>query len=198
MDSEAAVEATPRPPFLLRRATLRAAAQMAATLVLSSIIAYVLLRYHETLSLLGSWNYLSVFIVEVASSATIIIPAPGQVYVFALSDTLNPALVGLIGGAGAALGELSGYLLGASGHPIVRSGRLYEQFHRLSGRWGGAILFLFAALPVPFDFAGIWAGTVRYPLWRFLAYVTPGKVIKVTAIGLAGYYSAPWLLKVVG
>lgn len=170
---------------------------MVATLVLSSLITYLVFRYSGAFRLLGAWNYLTVFIVEVATSASIIVPTPGQVYVFALSNTLNPALVGLVGGVGAALGEVTGYLLGAGGHQIVQGGRFYERLRAYSSRWGGAILFLFAVLPVPFDFAGVWAGTVRYPLWRFLAYITPGKVIKVTAISVAGYYSVPWLIELV-
>jgi membrane protein DedA with SNARE-associated domain len=75
----------------------------------------------------------------------------------------------------------------------VKENRFYLRFHGFTVRWGGPLLFLFALLPVPFDVAGIWAGTARYPLWRFLVYVGMGKVIKVTVVALVGYYSAGWL-----
>lgn len=60
--------------------------------------------------------------------------------------------------------------------------------------WTGAILVGFAVLPIPFDVAGIWAGTTRYPLWRFLVFVMAGKFVKVAAVALAGYYGIRWFL----
>ncbi len=59
-------------------------------------------------------------------------------------------------------------------------------------------LFTFALMPIPFDVAGVWAGTMRYPLWRFLVFVTPGKVLKVTSVALAGSYSVNWLMGPLG
>jgi membrane protein DedA with SNARE-associated domain len=41
---------------------------------------------------------------------------------------------------------------------------------------------------LPFDLAGIWAGTGRYPVGKFLVIVISGKVIKVTTVAMAGYY----------
>ena len=60
-------------------------------------------------------------------------------------------------------------------------------------RWRGLAIFAFAATPLPFDIAGIWAGAIRYPLARFLLIVFGGKLILVTAIALAGYYSIDFL-----
>ncbi len=37
----------------------------------------------------------------------------------------------------------------------------------------------------------------RYPVWKFLSLVTAGKVIKVTMIAGAGYYSVPHLMRLV-
>jgi hypothetical protein len=71
----------------------------------------------------------------------------------------------------------------------------------MTARRGGGVFFAFAALPVPFDMAGVWAGTVRYPLyplWRFAVYVTLGKVIKVIAFALVGHYGINWMLEIVG
>ncbi len=168
-------------------------APVVAVLGLSALVGICLLHFREPLAHLGSWGYLGVFLAEMGNSAVIIIPTPSAAYTFSMGVILNPVLVGLLGGLAAALGELTGYYLGARGRQAIGGGRLYARFEAMSMRWGGGAILAFALLPVPFDVAGIWAGSVRYPLWRFLAYVAPGKVVKVTAIATAGYYGIGWL-----
>ena len=58
----------------------------------------------------------------------------------------------------------------------------------------GPLLLAIAILPLPFDVVGAWAGVVRYPVRRFLMFVMIGKVVKVTAIAFAGYYSIGWFV----
>ena len=84
--------------------------------------------------------------------------------------------------------------MGATGRQALEGSRIYERFQALARRSVGPALFVFAALSNPFDFAGIWAGTVRYSLRHFLLYVTAGKVIRVTTFAFAGYYGMSWLL----
>ena len=146
------------------------------------------------MSHMGNWGYLGVFAAELGNSATIIIPTPGPVITLTLASILNPLLVGLVGGIAAAIGELSGYAVGASGRQALEGSRIYERFQALAKRRVGPALFVFAALPIPFDFAGIWAGTIRYSLWHFLRYVTAGKIIRVTSFAFAGYYGMNWLI----
>jgi membrane protein DedA with SNARE-associated domain len=46
-----------------------------------------------------------------------------------------------------------------------------------------------ALVPNPvFDLGGIAAGTLRFPLWKFLVSCAAGKVIKNILFALAGYY----------
>ena len=171
--------------------------QIGAALSLSILVAVILIRFGDTISRLGDWGYLGIFVIQVMNSATIVLPAPGHAYTFAIAASLSPLLVGLIGGFGAGLGELTGYALGAGGRDILAGGRLYRRMLALAERRGGGVaLFLFAALPVPFDVAGIWAGTTRYPIRRFLLYVIMGKIVKVTGIAIIGFYSVPWLARV--
>ena len=120
------------------------------------------------MSHMGNWGYLGVFAAELGNSATIIIPTPGPVITLTLASILNPLLVGLVGGIAAAIGELSGYAVGATGRQALEGSRIYERFQALAQRRVGPALFVFAALPIPFNFAGIWAGTVRHSLRLFL------------------------------
>lgn len=155
---------------------------------------YLLFEFWETVVNWGSWGYLGVFLAELVNSSVILVPTPGPAYTFAMGVTLDPFALGLIGGIGATIGELAGYILGAKSKQAVEGGRVYERFRALTKRWTGGALFAFALLPVPFDVAGVWAGATSYPVWRFLLFVTPGKVLKVTTMALAGSYSVAWLL----
>ena len=161
---------------------------------LSVLLVFVLLHFRESMAHLGSWGYLGGFLAELTNSALIIVPTPAAAYTFTMGFTLNPLLLGLVGGIGAATGELVGYILGVRGRRVLEGGRLYERLKALSAQRTGPVLLASAIMPVPFDVAGVWAGAIRYPIWRFLILVTAGKLIKVTAIALAGYYGLNWLL----
>ena len=166
---------------------------IAAALSFSVLIAFLMFEFRHVISELGRWGYVGVFFIEMANSATIMFPTPGQAYTFALGVTLNPLMIGLIGGIGSALGELTGYAVGAKTGQRFRGGRLFAKLQKFTLRWGGFSLFVFATIPGPFEVAGLWAGTVRYPLARFFVFVAMGKILKVTAFALAGYYSMGWL-----
>ena len=169
-----------------------------ASIGLMALAASVLLHFREPLAAIGRWGYLGAFLAELGNSAVILVPTPAPAYTFAMGVALNPLVLGLVGGIGAALGELAGYFLGLRGRGIVEGGRLYESFRALTARWTGAALFAFAVLPVPFDLAGVWAGSVRYSPYRFFVYVMAGKIIKVTTVASAGYYGVTWLIGPLG
>ncbi len=154
---------------------------------------WAMIEFKDAVSGLGNWGYLGVFLAESGSAAMVFIPTPAPAYTLTAGMFLNPFALGLIGGAGAALGELAGYYLGKKGSHVVRDGKLYRRFESFAARWTGAALFSFSLLPLPLDMAGLWAGSIRYPVWRFLAYIAPGKVIRVVLIAAAGHYGISWL-----
>ena len=129
---------------------------------------------------LKKWGYLGAFLISLISSATIILPVPGIVVLFALGTTLNPVLVGLAGGTGATIGEITGFLAGYGGRGMIQGrGRMYTMVENWMRRWGGWAIFAFAAAPLPlFDIAGVVAGVLGYPVWKFLLVAWPGKCIK--------------------
>jgi membrane protein DedA with SNARE-associated domain len=159
----------------------------------SMLMVCLLFSYREPLTQMGNWGYIGVAIAELGNSAVIIIPTPAPAYTFAMGALLNPLIIGIVGGLAAATGELIGYYLGVRGQTIAQRGRLYNRIQELTIRFGGAALFTFAVLPVPFDFAGIWAGATRYPLSKFVPIVAVGKIIKATTIATSGYYGVQWL-----
>ena len=155
---------------------------------LSLALAYAMVQFKDLFVGIGTWGYAAIFLVEAGNSAVILVPTPGPAYTAAMAAVLDPLLIGVVGGLGAAVGEMVGYTLGASGKHALEGGRLYARFKKMAEHRFGFAIFAFAALPLPFDIAGIWAGAVRYPAWRFFAVVAAGKTIKITLISFAVYY----------
>jgi membrane protein YqaA with SNARE-associated domain len=142
------------------------------------------------------WGYPGVFLVSFIGNASIILPVPSFLAVFAAGSLLNPWLVGLAAGVGAALGELTGYVLGLGGRRALESRykKDIERAKKVMERYGMfPIIVLFAATPLPDDVVGILAGIIRYDLRRFLLAALTGKVIMHTGLAWAGFYGS-WLL----
>lgn len=151
-------------------------------------ITTALFLYRDQVSQLGAYGYLGAFLVSLVSSATVILPVPGIVVLFALGASLNPVLVGLVGAAGGIIGEVTGFMVGYGGREMVPSrGRMYTRVENWMRRWGAWAIFAFAAVPLPvFDVAGVVAGTLGYPLWKFLLVGWVGKSIKYVLLVLVG------------
>ena len=195
---EAASVSAAQAPFALTGQWRGILLSSAAVLAVSVAAVAILLLLRDTMAGIGAWGLVGAFLAELGNSAVILVPTPGPAYTFAMGATLNPFLLGLAGGVGAALGELTGYFLGKRGRHIAERWSMHARLAALTSRWTGPMLLVLAALPIPFDLAGVWAGTTRYPLARFLLFVTPGKIVKVTFVAFAGYYSVSWLLGPLG
>ncbi len=161
-------------------------------------LAFVFVRFSSILESLGNWGYVGVAAAEFGNSAMLFLPTPAPAYTFTMGAILNPLIVGVVGGVFATLGELVGYFLGCRGSSILADRPIVIRLKRWMDRWGTLVLFGFAALPVPFDIAGVWAGTARYPLVKFVPVVLLGKTIKITMISLAGYFGLEALMNLVG
>ena len=166
--------------------------------VFTVLVAVVLLLVQERLKRLGDWGYAGAFAAMLVNNATIILPAVGQLIVAGLSASLNPLLLGVVGGVGGTIGELTGYVLGVTGRRIVSEEGVDRRLRRIPRRLFGPALFLFAATPLPFDVVGILAGTMRFPIWRFLLWVGAGKILNTVAIALGARYTIAWLQRVFG
>jgi len=143
------------------------------------------------LALIGVWGYPGVFIISFLGNAAIILPVPSYIVVISLGGILNPWLVGIFAGLGAAFGELTGYLVGKGGGYAAKDkySGLLERTRRWSERHGlFPIIVLFAATPLPDDIVGIIAGVINYDIRKFLTANVIGKVISHIALALAGFY----------
>lgn len=160
--------------------------------ILLLTLAIVLNRERmENFSTLG---YAGAFFAMLLSNATLVLPAPGLVIVFALGSTLNPALVGLCGGLGATLGEITGYLAGYGGLGILVETPTAMRLSQWMERNGPLTVFALSFFPNPFfDLAGMLAGAGRMSLLRFLALAFVGKSLQSIGIATAGALSLDWV-----
>lgn len=149
--------------------------------------------FRERILAMGNWGYLGAFIINGLSSATIIIPAPGGIIISIMAEDFNPILIGIAAGLGGTLGGLTAYLAGALNASRARRSRWFPWLQRLMRRLGNIIIFTFALIPIlPGDFATIAAGTVRYPLRKYLLYNGIASVIKMSVMA---YLGADFLLR---
>lgn len=141
---------------------------------------------------LGSLGYIGAFFISLLSSATIVIPAPGLAIVMAMGRTLNPVLLGVTAGIGAGIGEMTGYLLGYGGREIIE-GNKHKQFLQHKEwlkKYDVLAIFALAAIPNPvFDLAGIAAGALKMPPWKFLLACVAGNVVKFVVFAHFGLWS---------
>lgn len=147
---------------------------------------------------LEGYGYVGALVVGVLESAIVIAPFPGLVVIFALGAVLNPIFVGLAVGTGEAAGALSLYAAGRSGIVVFGHGhrqKLYLRLQEWMKKRGTITLFLLSAILNPFFHpAGIAAGALKFPLWRYILTVWGGKVIKGIITATVGRLGLFWLL----
>jgi uncharacterized membrane protein YdjX (TVP38/TMEM64 family) len=157
--------------------------------VLLAVIAItiVLVINRDKLQGLQAYGYPGIFLFSILANATILIPVPGVIFTSAMGAVFNPLWVSVAAGSGAALGELSGYLAGFSGQAVVEDSKRYDQVVRWMEKYGELTTLVLAFIPNPlFDLAGLIAGLLKMPVWKFLLYCTIGKILKMMMFAYAG------------
>lgn len=190
LTSEALAEETKR-----RRWTRQHFVTLIIVLAIAAIFVVIYLL-SQTLNDAWLYGYLGAFLISLMASAVVIIPVPGLPVVFFLGAILNPFIVGLMVGLAEPIGELTGYMAGYSGRITLENKRFYTRLQDWMKRRGSLVLFCFSAIPNPiFDAAGIAAGALRYPVWKFLLVLFLGKTVKGMLVALAGYWTLRLLLE---
>lgn len=163
-------------------------------LVASLGITVAIILFHEELARFANYGYLGVFLISILGNATVILPVPSLLAVFAGGTAFNPLTVGLVAGVGEPIGELTGYLAGYGGQGVLENRKHYRALRHFMERHGFVTIAIFAAIPNPFfDLAGITAGALRMPIWQFLLACWIGKTTKSLAVAWLGAQSIQWL-----
>lgn len=150
-------------------------------------LTVVLVIYRNELQSLQAYGYPGIFLLSILANATILIPVPGVVLTSAMGAVFNPFWVSIAAGAGASLGELSGYLAGFSGQAVMENSERYQKVVRWMEKYGDITILVLAFIPNPlFDLAGMVAGILKMPVWKFLFYCLIGKILKMMMFAYAG------------
>ena len=165
--------------------------RLAVTRVIILLVVIVISAYifsiRDQAEKLAVYGYPGIFLLAFLSYATVLLPAPGVAVVFTMGAVFNPLGVALAAGAGAALGELSGYMAGFSGQAVIEGTKTYERLTRWMRSNGPLTVLLLSAVPNPFfDLAGLAAGALKMRLPRFLLWCWIGETIKMLFFAFAG------------
>ncbi len=148
---------------------------------------YFYKAYPSRIEELKAYGYLGAFIISLILNATVILPVGTFAVVATLGATLPSApLVGLVAGVGAAIGEMTGYMAGYSGRSIVQRQKIYARLEGWVKKWGALAIFILAIVPFLFDLAGMAAGALRLPFWKFFLACWLGRTILYIVLALAG------------
>ncbi len=147
----------------------------------------------ERVKELEAFGYPGIFLFSMAANATLILPMPGVLVTSAMGAVFNPFWVAIAAGSGAALGEISGYMAGFSGQGVIERREWHDRVIGWMRKYGDVVIFLLALIPNPlFDIAGLTAGMLKLPLYRFLFWSWLGKVLKMMAFAYGGSTVLGW------
>lgn len=187
------MEPAPTAPTAASTSRRRLAILRLLALALVITLSIVIFVFRERADELARYGYPGIFLLALLTNATVLLPVPGNLVVFAMGAVFNPLAVAVAAGLGAATGELSGYLAGFTGQAVIENSQRYQRivdWLQNNRRWSDLAIFVLAAIPNPiFDMAGIAAGALRLPLWRFLLFCSLGKVLNNLLFAILGYFS---------
>jgi len=183
-----------RQPFLQALLAPKTRLVLARLLALAAVIgiSVYIFSIRDQAEELRNYGYPGIFLLAFLAYATVLLPAPGVALVFTMGGigAFHPALVALAAGAGAALGEISGYLAGFGSQAVVERAGIYQRLSGWMQKNGALTVLLLSAVPNPFfDLAGAAAGVLKMPVPKFLFWCWIGETLKMLAFAYAGAFS---------
>ncbi|MFX1518796.1 MAG: YqaA family protein [Promethearchaeota archaeon] len=153
---------------------------------IGELMVRFVLYFHTNFGDLGV--YLAIFLISIIGNVSIIMPVP---YIIALAILvvvlpINPLLVGISAGLGAAIGELSAWLLGRGTSEIIEETTYGKRLQSLTSLvkkgYGIPLIIFFAATPLPDDLLLIVLGMVNYNIGYALVACFIGKIVLAVSI----------------
>ncbi|MHA1268157.1 MAG: VTT domain-containing protein [Candidatus Helarchaeota archaeon] len=125
--------------------------------------------------------YLALFIISIFANMTVIFPVP---YTIALAviiflQDVNPVILGISAGAGAAIGEITAYYVGKGSASLTdtsKSESIKKMKARIKKGYAIPLMFLCAATPIPDDQLLLLLGYAGYSIWKMLITYFFGKI----------------------
>lgn len=149
-------------------------------LIIVFVVIFLAFFYKQQIEKYAMGGYFGVLVSCFASTATILLPAPGIFVVIQYAQLLNPVLVVILGGIGTASGELIGYILGRAGKNITNI-NIDNKILRIFEKHPYVAVFIFSVLPLPlFDVIGVVSGMSKVNVCKFWLVCLLGKIIKMS------------------
>jgi membrane protein YqaA with SNARE-associated domain len=175
------------------------------TIVFVSVVFYAVVSGapRETWVSIG---YPSAFFLGLIGAASVVVPVPTTVALLgmAMSKYFDPTLLALAFGLGAAVGQLTSYVVGYAGREVVseKHERRLSALLKIFNRYGMIAVFLFALTPLPDSILFIPMGMVHYSLWKLFVAAVAGKIsmsLIITHVGekLGGTLEENWVFAVI-
>jgi membrane protein YqaA with SNARE-associated domain len=139
------------------------------------------------------YGYLGVFFISLFGAMSIFVPIPYTIVIFILGSlpSFDPLWIAVAAGAGAAIGEFSGYLIGVGGRKVIsdKYKKKLDFLTKLFKKYGPIAIFVFALTPLPDDLLFIPLGVMRYSLLRAFVPAVLGKFFSNLIIAYSGRLS---------
>ncbi len=177
-----------------------------AIVVFALVLGIVLLVFPSITDGLQGVGYGGVFLINLLSTSTLFIPVPGltataQALIIREGKHAHFLwLVGIAGGLGMGLGEITLYYAGYLGAELAKGREMrgphwlvhsiewcINMINGLMRRWGAATLFVLSAVPNPLlEVAGLTAGSSQISFRKFLIATVSGKVVRGLLLAYIG------------
>ncbi len=130
----------------------------------------------------GEWGiYLGIFVISMFGNFTVIFPVPYTIALIVISIVVpgvNPFILAFYGALGASIGEVTAYLIGRGSQELLEnSERMARMKEYVDRGWAPALIFIFAATPLPDDAFLIVLGLVQYSIVSTLIWCFLGKYV---------------------
>ena len=150
-----------------------------------------------------TYGLLGIFLGAMIANATLFLPVPFDAVIFFVGGDPTIAgfsnfnfvmaiLVAVLGGLGAAVGEMSGYITGLTGVSAAEKFKHHELTHlnevrvRLK-KYGLWFVMFGSMIPFPFDIIGITAGAMKFDFKKFMFATAIGKTVRYMVVIYAGH-----------
>jgi len=141
------------------------------------------------ITLIENYGYTGAFISSFLNSVMLFTPINLDLITMTFAAILNPFILILFMGIGSGLGDMSTYIIGRGANDIMEEHKKMKKFIEkgkvLFEKYGPIYLISIELLPIPFDFAGIIAGSLDYPAKKFLIIAIIAKLLRSSVLVLS-------------
>jgi len=157
-------------------------------------IASLSMHWHD-IAVNSTSALLTAFIFATFGNTSVLIVFPYILIVYDIAQSYpNWILLGIVSGIGAAIGEITSYIVGRiiGASKKMSQSEMGEKFHRIRAKFEkkpGSIpftIFLFALTPLPDDAILVPFGMMKYPYWKSIPPCTLGKTLLCTLMAWLG------------